>query len=113
MMAFLFARGNAFLTQFRLRSGKFFKQYGYPQTQPSSVEYYCRLFFLQYVGWNGCINHLFHCPSDCHPMENRFPTGFSAEEIPHSEIDSTMSNYKKTVGFDIQTLNQKTASLEE
>ena len=46
-------------------------------------------------------------------MENRFPTGFSAEEIPHSEIDATMSNYKKTAGFDIQTLNQKTASLEE
>jgi len=40
-------------------------------------------------------------------MENRFPTGFSAEEIPHSEIDATMSNYKKTAGFDIQTLNQK------
>ncbi|GLU44918.1 flavin-dependent oxidoreductase [Allomuricauda sp. NBRC 101325] len=44
-------------------------------------------------------------------MENRFPNGFSANEIPHDEIASTMDKYKQIAGFDIESLNQKEAQL--
>ncbi len=44
-------------------------------------------------------------------MEDRFPNGFTADEIPHGEIDQVMSRYKEVAGFDIETLNQKSATL--
>ena len=44
-------------------------------------------------------------------MEDRFPKGFTAEEIPHAEIEQTMSKYKEIAGFDIETLNQKGTDL--
>ena len=40
-------------------------------------------------------------------MEDRFPNGFKPEEIPHDELNEIMENYKKTAGFDKQSLNQK------
>ena len=40
-------------------------------------------------------------------MEERFPDGFSEEEIPHAELEEVMDHYKKVAGFDVQTLNQK------
>lgn len=40
-------------------------------------------------------------------MEDRFPQGFSQEEIPHEELTQIMNHYKEIAGFDIQTLNSK------
>ena len=40
-------------------------------------------------------------------MEERFPAGFTKEQIPHTELSDVMANYKKVAGFDMQTLNQK------
>lgn len=40
-------------------------------------------------------------------MEERFPQGFSPEEIPHDELANVMEHYKKIAGFDVQTLNLK------
>ena len=40
-------------------------------------------------------------------MEDRFPQGFSEEEIPHEELTQIMNHYKEIAGFDIQTLNSK------
>lgn len=40
-------------------------------------------------------------------MEERFPDGFSEEEIPHAELEEVMDHYKKVAGFDVQTLNKK------
>lgn len=41
-------------------------------------------------------------------MEERFPEGFTKEQIPKQELSDIMAHYKKIAGFDIQTLNQKT-----
>lgn len=40
-------------------------------------------------------------------MEERFPDGFSEDEIPHDELEKIMDNYKQVAGFDIKTLNEK------
>jgi 5-methylphenazine-1-carboxylate 1-monooxygenase len=40
-------------------------------------------------------------------MEERFPEGFSENEIPHDELETVMNHYKKIAGFDVQSLNQK------
>jgi hypothetical protein len=40
-------------------------------------------------------------------MEERFPEGFTPEEIPHAELEGIMENYKQVAGFDIKTLNEK------
>ncbi|WP_435354867.1 flavin-dependent oxidoreductase [Emticicia sp. SJ17W-69] len=40
-------------------------------------------------------------------MEERFPTGFSTNEIPHDELETVMNHYKQIAGFDVQSLNQK------
>jgi len=40
-------------------------------------------------------------------MEERFPQGFTPDEIPHDELGNVMDHYKKIAGFDVQTLNQK------
>ena len=40
-------------------------------------------------------------------MEDRFPNGFSDDEIPHDELEAVMGNYKRVAGFDRETLNQK------
>lgn len=40
-------------------------------------------------------------------MEERFPLGFTPEEIPHDELANVMEHYKKIAGFDVQTLNLK------
>lgn len=40
-------------------------------------------------------------------MEERFPQGFTPDEIPHEELANVMDHYKKIAGFDVQTLNQK------
>ncbi len=40
-------------------------------------------------------------------MEERFPNGFTEEEIPYEELENIMSRYKQIAGFDIQSLNQK------
>lgn len=40
-------------------------------------------------------------------MEERFPQGFSPEEVPHQELSGIMHHYKQVAGFDIQTLNAK------
>lgn len=40
-------------------------------------------------------------------MEERFPNGFSDDQIPHAELEAIMGHYKKVAGFDIETLNQK------
>jgi 2-polyprenyl-6-methoxyphenol hydroxylase-like FAD-dependent oxidoreductase len=40
-------------------------------------------------------------------MEERFPKGFSPNEIPHHELAQMMEHYKKIAGFDIDTLNAK------
>ncbi len=40
-------------------------------------------------------------------MEERFPNGFTEEEIPHHELETIMSRYKQIAGFDVQSLNQK------
>ena len=40
-------------------------------------------------------------------MEDRFPDGFSPNEIPHKELETLMEKYKKIAGFDKETLNAK------
>ncbi len=40
-------------------------------------------------------------------MEERFPEGFTQDQIPHQELSDVMAHYKKVAGFDMQTLNQK------
>src|SRR5690606_30402433 len=40
-------------------------------------------------------------------MEDRFPNGFSPNEIPHEELETLMEKYKKIAGFDKETLNAK------
>jgi 2-polyprenyl-6-methoxyphenol hydroxylase-like FAD-dependent oxidoreductase len=40
-------------------------------------------------------------------MEERFPAGFSEEEIPQEELEQIMNQYKQVAGFDIQSLNAK------
>jgi len=40
-------------------------------------------------------------------MEDRFPDGFSPDEIPHEELETLMEKYKKIAGFDKATLNAK------
>jgi 2-polyprenyl-6-methoxyphenol hydroxylase-like FAD-dependent oxidoreductase len=40
-------------------------------------------------------------------MEERFPEGFTPEEIPHAELEGIMEHYKEVAGFDIKTLNEK------
>ena len=40
-------------------------------------------------------------------MEERFPNGFSEDEIPHEELANIMEHYKQVAGFDIKTLNEK------
>jgi 2-polyprenyl-6-methoxyphenol hydroxylase-like FAD-dependent oxidoreductase len=40
-------------------------------------------------------------------MEERFPTGFSEEQIPHDALREVMDNYKKVAGFDINSLSLK------
>ena len=40
-------------------------------------------------------------------MEERFPAGFSEDEIPHEELAQVMNQYKQVAGFDIQSLNAK------
>ena len=40
-------------------------------------------------------------------MEDRFPDGFSPNEIPHEELETLMEKYKKIAGFDKETLNAK------
>jgi 5-methylphenazine-1-carboxylate 1-monooxygenase len=40
-------------------------------------------------------------------MEERFPQGFTPDEIPQEELANVMEHYKKIAGFDVQTLNQK------
>ena len=40
-------------------------------------------------------------------MEDRFPNGFTKDEIPHEELEEIMSRYKQIAGFDVQSLNQK------
>jgi 2-polyprenyl-6-methoxyphenol hydroxylase-like FAD-dependent oxidoreductase len=40
-------------------------------------------------------------------MEDRFPEGFTEDQIPHQELETIMSRYKQIAGFDVQSLNQK------
>lgn len=40
-------------------------------------------------------------------MEERFPQGFSSNEIPQDELAEIMEHYKQVAGFDIKTLNAK------
>lgn len=40
-------------------------------------------------------------------MEDRFPTGFQPQQIPHDELAEVMNHYKQIAGFDVLTLNQK------
>jgi 2-polyprenyl-6-methoxyphenol hydroxylase-like FAD-dependent oxidoreductase len=40
-------------------------------------------------------------------MEERFPAGFTEDEIPQEELETIMSHYKKVAGFDIETLNAR------
>lgn len=40
-------------------------------------------------------------------MEDRFPDGFSDDEIPREELETLMEKYKKIAGFDKETLNAK------
>lgn len=40
-------------------------------------------------------------------MEERFPQGFSPNEIPQDELAEIMEHYKQVAGFDIKTLNAK------
>ncbi len=40
-------------------------------------------------------------------MEERFPKGFTPDQIPHDELSAVMDNYRKVAGFDIQSLNAK------
>jgi len=38
-------------------------------------------------------------------MEERFPNGFTDDQIPHDELNSIMENYKKVAGFDKKRLS--------
>ncbi len=40
-------------------------------------------------------------------MEDRFPNGFTPDQIPHQELAGIMSRYKKIAGFDKESLNAK------
>jgi 2-polyprenyl-6-methoxyphenol hydroxylase-like FAD-dependent oxidoreductase len=40
-------------------------------------------------------------------MEDRFPKGFSPEEIPQQELSAIMDGYKQIAGFDRESLNKK------
>lgn len=40
-------------------------------------------------------------------MEDRFPLGFTPDQIPHEELAGIMSRYKKIAGFDKESLNAK------
>ena len=40
-------------------------------------------------------------------MDERFPVGFSENEIPYIELETVMNMYKQIAGFDVQSLNQK------
>lgn len=40
-------------------------------------------------------------------MEDRFPEGFTEDEIPQEELENIMSHYKKVAGFDMETLNAR------
>ncbi len=40
-------------------------------------------------------------------MEERFPDGFKADEVPHAELAEVMSKYKQIAGFDVESLNAK------
>jgi 5-methylphenazine-1-carboxylate 1-monooxygenase len=40
-------------------------------------------------------------------IEERFPEGFTEEEIPYDELETIMTHYKQIAGFDVQSLNQK------
>ena len=39
-------------------------------------------------------------------MEDRFPNGFSPDQIPHQELKVVMDNYRKVAGFDRESLNR-------
>lgn len=41
-------------------------------------------------------------------MEERFPEGFTQDQIPHQELSEIMAHYKKVAGFDMASLNQQT-----
>ena len=40
-------------------------------------------------------------------MEERFPAGFTPDQIPHEELAGIMEQYKQIAGFDIKSLNAK------
>ena len=40
-------------------------------------------------------------------MEDRFPNGFTPDQIPHDELSGIMKSYKEIAGFDVETLNAK------
>ena len=40
-------------------------------------------------------------------MEERFPEGFTEDEIPHEDLAKVMDNYRIIAGFDVQSLNLK------
>jgi hypothetical protein len=40
-------------------------------------------------------------------MAERFPDGFTEDQIPHEDLTKVMDNYRIIAGFDVQTLNQK------
>jgi 2-polyprenyl-6-methoxyphenol hydroxylase-like FAD-dependent oxidoreductase len=40
-------------------------------------------------------------------MEERFPDGFSEDEVPQEELEQIINQYKQVAGFDIQSLNAK------
>ena len=40
-------------------------------------------------------------------MEERFPEGFTPDQIPHEELAGIMEQYKQIAGFDIKSLNAK------
>jgi 5-methylphenazine-1-carboxylate 1-monooxygenase len=40
-------------------------------------------------------------------MEERFPEGFTPDQVPHEELAAIMEQYKQIAGFDIKSLNAK------
>ena len=40
-------------------------------------------------------------------MEERFPAGFTPDQVPHEELAGIMEQYKQIAGFDIKSLNAK------
>ena len=40
-------------------------------------------------------------------MEERFPEGFTPDQVPHDELAGIMEQYKQIAGFDIKSLNAK------